>query len=274
MSSSRPTDPPTVRASRLNCLAPLVYLVAGALTFGWFVLTPTGQAVDAAALGATLGLLPFDSRMAIFGAIRAYSWVVLAIAASVAGAIRLRRGQWRPVVDSAVSLFAVVIAVELLRESLGRPELGIASYRHNTWPSVNVAVASGLALACTRLSPLPRRPLFSGALACFLAVVGYASVTTSAHRPSDVLAAILIAGAGFAVTRGGGPRQPGSVAEMIVEGMLVLFAVAALGTISWLWSSGSVEPASSGWACLLAVSAVSLMVILPERPPATIGVTQ
>lgn len=61
---------------------------------------------------------------------------------------------------------------------------------------------------------------------------------------------------------------------MIVEGMLVLFAVAALGTISWLWSSGSVEPASSGWACLLAVSAVSLMVILPERPPGTIGVTQ
>lgn len=204
-----------VRPRRLGLrLAPTAGHVAlAALAFVAFVLFRPGQLVDAAALGATVVDLPLDVQLQLFGTLRWGSVVTLATTAFAMGCVALLRGRWRIVLVSLICTFIVVLLSEVLKSALDRPDLGVQSYVQNTWPSGHAGAACALALACQRLCPpkwsVRRQEWLAWLLAGIVTLASYASVASYAHRPSDTIGAVLLAGAVFALPRtaGGGTSR-------------------------------------------------------------------
>ena len=248
--SSQSSAPEPLRG---RLLASSGYLAAAAATYAMLVWTPWGQSLDAVSLGAGFGWMSLDARLVIFGAVRAWAPVVLAMLVLVVGAARLWQRRYLATLTGAVTAAGVLLAAELLKRSLPRPDLGVASYDHNTLPSTNVAACAVLLLVLVRLSPAAGRQLSVGLAIPALAVIGYASVTTSAHRPSDVLSAIWLAAAGFAMTRPGGGSTVGAA---------IAFA-GSLGAVGMggLWPAGGLALSA---AMFLVIGGVAAVALLPE----------
>ncbi|WP_407316578.1 phosphatase PAP2 family protein [Isoptericola halotolerans] len=112
---------------------------------------------------------------------------VLAVAAVVA-----RR--WRSLVAGTVIVAAATLGSRWLQTALDRPYLGEHGYTDNTFPSGHVAVTTALVVAVILLWPTSSRraPLIVAPVV--VAVTCLASVVGHAHRPSDVVGAVLLAG--------------------------------------------------------------------------------
>ncbi|QIK67469.1 phosphatase PAP2 family protein [Nocardioides sp. HDW12B] len=169
-------------------------LVAAASVGGVYllaVLTPTGQHVDdrlmtwaattvedtgwAARLLGEVGQVPL--LLLVTGAV-----------AALAGAVH---GPWRAVVVAAVAATTVVVS-QVLKAGLERPSLLDATMM-NSFPSGHVAAVAGVAAALVLAVP---RVLRAPTLLVTLPVVGavgLATVVLAWHRPSDVVASVLIA---------------------------------------------------------------------------------
>ncbi|PJI94126.1 phosphatase PAP2 family protein [Luteimicrobium subarcticum] len=113
-------------------------------------------------------------------------------------ALRRRRGQ--AIFCAAASCLLTVAAAAAAQQVLGRPRLGAFAYPYNTYPSDHVAVTAALGLAVLMLWPRPRwfGQMLLGVvalvwMACVYNVVGFA------HRPSDVLGGVMLAGGVAAV---------------------------------------------------------------------------
>lgn len=158
------------------------------------ILTPFGQRADAAGLG----LLEWTGWIGnLLGSLRTVFLVVtlLGAAASIVAAVLRRR--FALAVSATAVLVGVVIVNSLLRDViLHRPYFGITfGYLENTFPSGHVAAS---VIACIIVIAVFPRPLPRGAVAAigvFLFLLAVGSVTSFAHRPSDVIAGALLAGA-------------------------------------------------------------------------------
>ncbi|QAY69008.1 phosphatase PAP2 family protein [Xylanimonas protaetiae] len=149
--------------------------------------TVPGQRLDEHLLGrAQRGLWPPHLRKVIPVGLGSVNIVLAARA--------VRRRGIRRVAVATVVVGASTAASIALQHWLRRPALGVPGYAHNTLPSDHVTVAAALTVAAVVLWER-RRWVEASALGCVLiASACVSSVHGFAHRPSDVVASVLLVG--------------------------------------------------------------------------------
>ncbi|MBK1783677.1 phosphatase PAP2 family protein [Prauserella cavernicola] len=187
------------RAGRDNRIALLLAaaacLLGLLLTGAVFLGTPGGQDLDQSLLhGPGRDAELVESATALL-AVAGDPLVLAAVLAGVllAGALG---GRIRGAVAGVVLFACSIAGARVLKNLVQRPDLGIAgSSTHNSFPSGHVAAATAVVLAV--LLVLPPRARWWAAVPGLVAVaaVGGATMIASWHRLSDVLGAVLLAGA-------------------------------------------------------------------------------
>jgi membrane-associated phospholipid phosphatase len=168
----------------------LVVLVASLRTI-------SGQMVDTVALyGNSLGRRTVDGPLDV--ALNAVSVVSLVLVLVVIGAVAAVRQRFSLAMMSAVVVVGSTVTSYLLKSDLiTRPEFGVDVARSgagNSFPSGHATAAAAFAIGLTLVLPPAARGLVSVIGATYAAVVGIATLSSGWHRPSDVVAAYLIAG--------------------------------------------------------------------------------
>lgn len=171
------------------------------VTYGVFVHTHTGQALDTAAWDVALHQPDSLRRALSLLARRVLPWVLGALV--VAGLVR---ASWPQRWTALIGLGTIPLAYGL-REALARPNLGLDDIPGNTFPSTHAAAGFALVAALVVLArrPLGRRSRW--ALAGCLVVVAVGNVSWYAHRPSDVLGSALLVVAMLALAHATRPRS-------------------------------------------------------------------
>jgi membrane-associated phospholipid phosphatase len=210
----RATDAPssTSWVPRVALLAGTVACaVAFAVTYTVAVRTLPGQEADNGAFVSWQQLNPFLGAFA--QVLRPALPVALGLVCAVLGGLALRDRRWFDVARGAAVVVVTVPLARWLRDGLlDRPNLADLAYPHNTLPSGHVAVTAALCVAVALL--WPRRPGASvpWALVAWAVVVSLAACVASllehAHRPSDVVASLLLVGAVTCGVLAVAPRPP------------------------------------------------------------------
>lgn len=225
----------TWRASLARCA---VLLVALAALYVFAVLTPTGQRWDAASLGWFDGWPAWVVTPLVWA--RDVAPLMLLAGMLVCMVIAVVRGR---LVGPTVALAGVLTAALsnfLLRDVLlVRPDYGAHAYDVNTFPSGHAAVAVMAAVGIAILLPAaaPRRAItaVAGGLAALVAI---GSLAAFAHRASDVVGGVLLAGAlaswaALAAPRTAGPlRRTGRTAPAVTALVVTALVVAALAVVA------------------------------------------
>lgn len=223
----------------------LLYVIA--------VWTPIGQSVDSQLMGT--GFYPVNQWVSIdsLQVLRTGSLYVLTVLVFVLSVRALWRRRWSAVLRCVLVIGLAASGSTWLRRTLPRPDLGDPTYPYNTWPSGHAAIATALIVAAVILAPdWPVARLRTTAVVTVV-IVGGASIATYAHRPSDVLASILlvaaITAALFPWRQATGPAEPSLVTKRswLVVGVAVVFTLvpglSELGLVAntaWLLAMGAV----------------------------------
>lgn len=168
----------------------------------------------------------------------------VAIVILVGTLVAVLRGRWLIAGQVAVLVGGANLTTQLLKNQvLDRPRLGVMDI-HNSLPSGHTTVAASVAAALVLV--LPRRGRVWATLlgAGYVALVGAGTVTAQWHRPSDVVAAILVVLAWFALVCAFSPRstfddqvpagkQDVAITTTIAVTLLAVFAL--LGVLACLW---------------------------------------
>jgi len=205
---------------------------AAGFTVTYFIAVRTwqGQVVDSAAF-RTLAPL-HDAIGAAAAASRAFIPATEAVVVTAMIAIALFSRRWLDVGRATVIVAGSVVACEVLKALLPRPEMGSHGYQENTFPSGHVAFALSAALAVSVVSV--HRPwtrvVFALSLTCALGLA-WASIVTYAHRPSDVIGAALLVGVVDSLVL----QERASVSRgkpALVVGLCLVGALAAVSVIA------------------------------------------
>ena len=150
------------------------------------VVDPAGRALDEAVLSwaAALGSPVQSEVLAGLGLVGTTS--VLVAVAGLAG-VALVRG--RPA--RAAVVVAVVLAAQAVTQTL-KAVLPRAGTDGNSLPSGHVTVVASLVVAAVLVLPRALRPVVAVAGVGLVAVTGVLTMLADWHRPSDVLAAVLV----------------------------------------------------------------------------------
>ncbi|MCK9794842.1 hypothetical protein M1843_13910 [Isoptericola sp. 4D.3] len=179
------------------------------------VRTEVGQRLDDEALGATASL--WDATVPLTRLVRAALPLVLAAVVLVPLARAVGARAWRRLAAGALVVGISVLGSQLLKHVLlDRPDLGHQSIPENSYPSGHVAAVTALCVAIVLLWPggASRAVVAGWSLVALVAVA--VNVVSFAHRPSDVLGALLLVGAVTAATWG--PLRLGETAPVTVRG--------------------------------------------------------
>lgn len=167
--------------------------VAGfALTWQVLVLSPDGQRLDGAAVdGAAYGQGTLWQLADTVLDVVSDGFVVLALAAVVLVAVLRRR--WGLALQAAVVIGGSNITTQFLKHVLlERPDYGITTGTANSLPSGHTTVAASVAMAVLLVVPRRGRPAVAVLGAAYTAATGIATLVGQWHRPSDVVAALLV----------------------------------------------------------------------------------
>lgn len=171
-----------------------VFALAFVLLYLWAVRTEGGQWLDIqlfAKAQSSNGLVVESA-----GLVRRGLPLALAVAYVAVAGVALLRGRLRHGLVTAVMIVLSAGAARGLRDvALDRPYLGEHGYVENTFPSGHVTVSAALAVALVMLAPSRYRRGASALVGLVLVGACMASVLGHAHRPSDVLGAVLLVGA-------------------------------------------------------------------------------
>lgn len=174
----------------------LVSAVALAFSFYavalYFVTTHAGQSLDQRAFNGaflgqrsvapvTLGLL---DALPITGVAVA---VVLAILVTI-----VRRNGGVLVVALAAAVLANIATQAIKHVLLVRPDLGVPGYAFNSLPSGHTTIAASSVLVVFLVCSQRVRPIVASVGALFVAGVGISTLANQWHRPSDVVASLLL----------------------------------------------------------------------------------
>jgi membrane-associated phospholipid phosphatase len=161
------------------------------------VRTISGQMLDTVALdGNSLGRRTVDGPLDV--ALNAVSVVSLVLVLVVIGAVAAVRRRYSLAIMSATVVVGSSLTTYVLKSQLiTRPEFGVDPARSgagNSFPSGHTTAAAAFAIGLTLVLPPAARGIASVIGATYAAVVGIATLSSGWHRPSDVVAAYLIAG--------------------------------------------------------------------------------
>ena len=228
-----------------------------------FVFTHTGQMLDAMALeGSEIGshYVSVHAR-ALLSMVSMPAAVVLVVTILVIGLLRRshRRAVWAVVAVAGGNLTTQVLKYQIL----WRPDFDITERwdNANTLPSGHTTMAASAAVALILLSGRRWRALSAWVGALLTIAMGYSTLVCHWHRPSDVLAGILVpvAWGSLAVASGAwraprslrsesGEEDSGEMPELTSAGTI---PVTAAGPRLWNQLVGNVLLASAGVVCTL-----------------------
>ncbi|QAY69839.1 phosphatase PAP2 family protein [Xylanimonas protaetiae] len=176
-------------------VAALFALVAAAgvhLTWRVFVAGETGQRVDdLARLGAQHGQHRLWSLAEPLLDVVSVSFVVLGILTAMT--ICLVRRRWVLAAQVAVLVAGSNATTQLLKYAVyDRPHLLPGWTGHNSLPSGHTTVAASVAVALLVAVPRAWRPVVAVLGAAWTAATGVSTLIGQWHRPSDVVAAVLV----------------------------------------------------------------------------------
>lgn len=185
------------------------------LAYVVLVRTRPGQVVDAEVMSAILDTVPPPVGRALAALARPLIFYVLVPLVSLLTLLAVARRRWGAALAAVVMSAAPgPVCLQLREHVLTRPDLGVAGYDHNTFPSTHAGAAFGLLVAL--LLVWPRVPdhadVARASFVAALAMVG--NVTSYAHRPADVVGSLLIVlalawlAAGVFGVRPARPRRP------------------------------------------------------------------
>ena len=260
---------------RLRLRGSLLALSCLGATIGlWrlFVFTHTGQMLDAMALeGSEIGshYVSVHAR-ALLSMVSMPAAVILVVTILIIGLLRRshRRAVWAVVAVAGANLTTQLLKYRIL----WRPDFDITERwdKANTLPSGHTTMAASAAVALILLSGRRWRVLSAWAGALFTIAMGYSTLVCQWHRPSDVLAGILVPVAwGALAVAGGAWRAPwslrsgtgeedsGEVPELTTVGTI---PVTAAGPRLWNQFIGNVLLASVGVVCTLGALGLGLWV--------------
>ncbi len=275
-----PDGPST--GSRVVAAVVALLAVAGAwLVWRFFVDTFAGQMLERAA---------FDGAVTGQGELWAVAEPVLdtvSVAFVVGGlgaamGIALLRRRWGLAVQVAFLVVGANVTTQLVKHSLlGREELIGGWHWENSLPSGHTTVAGSVAAALLLVVPRGARALVAVLGGAYTAATGVSTLVGQWHRPSDVVAAVLVVLAWAALVcvftprssldPGAGPT-PGST----VTAVLLLLGAAAAGVAAALalratpatWGTTAAQEVTAyagGVAGVLAVTAAAFAVLLLVR---------
>lgn len=175
------------------CLAVAAVSVAGVWAL-WrvFVTTASGQAVEDAALsGAEYGqtqLWQVAERVLDVVSVGFIAAVILA-----AMVIAVLRRRWGLAVQVAVLMVGANVTTRVLKLGVFyRPDLDVAPSYGNTLPSGHTTAAASVSVALLLVVPPRVRPWAAVAGAGYTTLTGVSTLIGQWHRPSDVVAAVLV----------------------------------------------------------------------------------
>lgn len=184
--------PPARAGSLRPALAALAALVGALLCWAVFVRSAQGQVVDEVAFagsGQTRGLLEAQAR----GVLSVVSEGSLVVGMLVAVAVAVARRAWGAAAAAVVVVAGSNVATQVLKALLPRPALGLGA--ENSLPSGHTTVAASLAVALVLVAPPRLRGAAAVAGAVVAASMGVSTLVAGWHRPSDVVAALLVVAA-------------------------------------------------------------------------------
>lgn len=152
--------------------------------FGWVQRPPYGPLRDVLPTAARV-VLPFAMLIAL---VLVAGW-------------RLAVGRWAVVAGALLVPLVSIPLARWLRVSLPRPDHGY-SYVDNTMPSTHATVVVAAVVAVAMMWPSQRPAWLGWCLGGVVAVACLGNVVGHAHRPSDVLASVLLVIAVAGVVRG------------------------------------------------------------------------
>jgi len=237
-----------------------------------FVYTHTGQVLDAMALeGSEIGSHYVSAHArTLLSMVSMPAAVILVVTILIIGLLRRshRRAVWAVVAVAGANLTTQLLKYRIL----WRPDFDITERwdNANTLPSGHTTMAASAAVALILLSGRRWRVLSAWAGALFTIAMGYSTLVCQWHRPSDVLAGILVPVAwGALAVAGGAWRAPwslrsgtgeedsGEVPELTTVGTI---PVTAAGPRLWNQFIGNVLLASVGIVCTLGALGLGLWV--------------
>lgn len=196
-----PQDRPTpvafwsVVPVRVRLLALLVAVAAAVATFAvWelFVANRTGQVIeDYAYDGAVTGRTKLWTVAEPVLGVVSVSFVVLGTLAAVA--IALVRRRWLLAVQALVLVGGANLTTQLAKKVvLDRPVFDAEAWWTNSLPSGHTTVAASVSVALLLTVPRLARPWVAFFGAAYTAATGISTLVGQWHRPSDVVAAVLV----------------------------------------------------------------------------------
>ncbi|MET0956566.1 MAG: phosphatase PAP2 family protein [Cryobacterium sp.] len=226
----------------LSRLTPTRYIGAAVLCilafvglYLFFVRDETGQAIDQLAFnGAEDGTTGAEVTRSLLDLIPS---VMVAVGAIVSLVIAAVRRAWFPLVVAVGSALAATVTTQLLKNVvLTRPDLGVDGYVSNSFPSGHTTVAAASALIVFLVASPHTRWLAGTLGAAFAVAAGVSTLVSLWHRPSDVIAALLVVSfwgcvGGAVLTRAGGRQRarrtptPAKVGLRLQSWIAVLAAV-------------------------------------------------
>ncbi|RMI00299.1 phosphatase PAP2 family protein, partial [Cellulomonas triticagri] len=183
--------PGTVRRVATSLLVALVAVAGVAASWRVFVGTERGQAVDQAALdGAHIG----QNRLweVAEPVLDVVSVGFIAGAVVTCAVIAVVRRRWALALVAGGVLAGANVTTQVLKKVvLERPELGHGPL-FNTLPSGHTTAAASVAVAVLLVVPPRARPWAAVLGALYAAATGVSTLIGQWHRPSDVVAALLV----------------------------------------------------------------------------------
>ncbi|POH62683.1 hypothetical protein C3B61_17800 [Cryobacterium zongtaii] len=215
--------------------AALLCVVAFVALYLFFVRDVAGQAIDQLAFnGAEDGSTGTTVTRQLLDLIPS---VMVAIGAIVSLIIATVRRAWFPLVVAVSAAMAAVVTTQLLKNViLTRPELGVDGYVPNSFPSGHTTVAAASALVVFLVASPHTRWLAGTIGAAFAVAAGVSTLVSLWHRPSDVIAALLVVAfwgcvAGAVLTRSGGRQRTARTPTPARVGLKLQTGIAVLAGI-------------------------------------------
>ena len=245
--------------------AALLCVVAFVVLYLFFVRDVAGQAIDQLAFnGAEDGSTGTTVTRRLLDLIPS---VMVAVGAIVSLVIAMVRRAWFPLVVGVSAAMAAVVTTQLLKNViLTRPELGVDGYIPNSFPSGHTTVAAASALVVFLVASAHTRWLAGTVGATFAVAAGVSTLVSLWHRPSDVIAALLVVAfwgcvAGAVLTRAGGRQRtartptPARVGLKLQTGIAVLAGIVT-AVAAGIGATGAFGVSDAPVAYLGAVTAI------------------
>lgn len=255
---SRTTAAAVSPGLRLAALTVAVLAAVGVYAvWRFFVATRTGQLIDQLAYaGAYTGRTKLWTLAQPVLDLVSDASIIIGTG-TIAGIALLRR-RWLVAVQAVLVIAGANLTTQLLKYNVfDRPVLGSESWWANSLPSGHTTVAASVSVALLLAVPRTARPALAIAGTVFTALIGISTLIGRWHRPSDVVAAILVslvwgALACVVMTESAQDAKPNPARRRFVAGVTgTVWAVVILGVTTLVAAS------FAAWALIQTAAFVS-----------------